>query len=113
MKQVEGVMSFFEKYRHDGFSSSMNMAKDLSHEMGIDAIFPKNRRCFRKKQFDKSYHNEVIQTSKDDFKINYFLVVVDMAITSLNDRFEQMRTFENVFGFLYNSVKLKSLNALN
>ena len=49
MKQVEGVMSFFEKYRHDGFSSSMNMAKDLAHEMGIDAIFPKKRRCFRKK----------------------------------------------------------------
>ncbi|KAL0772360.1 hypothetical protein Bca101_037511 [Brassica carinata] len=112
MKQVAGVMSYFEKYRNDGFSSSINMAKDLAHEMDIDAIFPKKRRCFRKKQFDEANHEEVIQTSEDEFKVNYFLVVVDMAITSLNDRFDQMRTFENVFGFLYNSVKLKSLDVI-
>lgn len=46
------------------------------------------------------------------FKINYFLVVVDMAVTSLNDRFEEMGTFGNVFGFLYNSVKIKSLDVV-
>ena len=72
----------------------------------------KKRRYFRKKQFDEANHEEVIQTSEDEFKVNYFLVVVDMEITSLNDRFEQMRTFENVFGFLYNLVKLKSLDVI-
>lgn len=45
----------------------MNMAKNLAHEMDIDAIFSKKRPCFRKKQFDETYHNEVIQTSEDDF----------------------------------------------
>lgn len=67
MKQVKGVMFFFEKYRNYGFRSSMNMAKNLAHEMDIDAIFSKKRPCFRKKQFDETYHNEVIQTSEDDF----------------------------------------------
>ena len=46
MKQVAGVMSYFEKYRNDGFSSSINMAKDLAHEMDIDAIFPKKTSIF-------------------------------------------------------------------
>lgn len=49
MKQVAGVMSYFEKYRNDGFSSSMNMAKDLAHEMDIDAIFPKSVVVLEKK----------------------------------------------------------------
>ena len=62
--------------------------------MDIDAIFPKSV-CFRKKkQFDETNYNEVIQTVEDDFKNNYFLIVVDMAIISLNNGFEQMRTFE-------------------
>ena len=68
--------------------------------MDIDAIFPKSV-CFRKKkQFDETNYNEVIQTVEDDFKNNYFLIVVDMAIISLNNRFEQMRTFE-MFSFFY------------
>lgn len=113
IKQVEGVMSFFEKYRNDGYGSSMDIAKNLAHEMEVDAIFPTKRRIFRKKQFDENDHDEVIQTPENAFKINYFLVVVDMAIASLKDRFEQMKTFESVFGFLFSSVKLKSLDAID
>ena len=32
-----------------------------------------------------------------------------MAIASLKDRFEQLNIFENIFGFLFDSKKLKSL----
>jgi len=35
-----------------------------------------------------------------------------MAIASLKSKIVEMRTFETVFGFLYNSVKLKSLDAI-
>ncbi|KAG8475733.1 hypothetical protein CXB51_032525 [Gossypium anomalum] len=37
-------------------------------------------------------------------------LTVDMAITSLKSKFEQLKTFESIFGFLFNSNKLKSLN---
>lgn len=39
MKQVESMMSFFKKYGNNEFSSSINIAKDLGHEMDTDAIF--------------------------------------------------------------------------
>lgn len=74
--------------------------RSCSWDMDIDAIFPKSV-CFRKKkQFDETNYNEVIQTVEDDFKNNYFLIVVDMTIISLNNGFEQMRTFE-MFSFFY------------
>jgi hypothetical protein len=44
------------------------------------------------------------------FRVTYFLVVNDMAISSLNSRFEQIKIFENLFGFLLNSERLKSLD---
>ena len=40
-----------------------------------------------------------------------FLVVVDMAIASLEDKFEQLKIFTNIFEFLFDSNdKLKSLD---
>uniref|UniRef100_A0A0D3EEH2 HAT C-terminal dimerisation domain-containing protein n=1 Tax=Brassica oleracea var. oleracea TaxID=109376 RepID=A0A0D3EEH2_BRAOL len=79
MKQVAGVMSYFEKYRNDGFSSSINMAKDLAHEMDIDAIFPKKRRCFRKKQFDEANHEEVSLFDEAMTPIQVLELVKDMG----------------------------------
>ncbi|XP_019082770.1 PREDICTED: uncharacterized protein LOC104705243 [Camelina sativa] len=112
LKQVEGVISFFENYRKDGFTSSMDIAKNLVHDMDVNAIFPTKHRRFKKKQFGENDHDEVIQTHADAFKVDYFFIVVDMAIASLKDIFEQMKTFETVFGFLFNSVRLKSLDAI-
>ena len=62
-----------------------------------------------KKQFDENNHDEEIQSAEESFRVNYFLVVVDMAIASLKDIFEQLNIFENIFGFLFDSKKLKSL----
>jgi hypothetical protein len=36
--------------------------------------------------------------------------VVDMAITSLRDRFEKLMEFKDIFGFLMSSTTLKSLD---
>ena len=108
-KELEGVMLFFEKYRNEGFESSMNIAKSLAFGMNIEPILPTKRCVFRKKQFDENNHDEEIQSAEESFRVNYFLVVVDMAIAFLKDRFEQLNIFENIFGFLFDSKKLKSL----
>ena len=36
--------------------------------------------------------------------------MIDSAIASLTSRFEQMKNFDNVFGFSFNSKNLKSLD---
>ena len=109
-KELEGVMLFFEKYRNEGFESSMDIVKSLAFDMNIELILPKKRCPFRKKQFDESDHDEEIQSAEESFRVNYFLVVVDMIIASLKDRFEQLNIFEIIFGFLFDLKKLKSLD---
>ena len=111
IEQFEGVMKYFEKYRIEGFASSMDTAKEISCEMNIDPTFLIKRRVIRKKQFDESNNEEEMQASEEkNFRINYFLTIVDMAISSLDNRFEQLKTFESIFGFLFDSDKLKSLD---
>ena len=63
-----------------------------------------------KKHFsENNLNDEQNQSPEELFRVEYFLVVVDMAITSLANRFEQFETFQNIFGFLFDSNKLKSL----
>jgi hypothetical protein len=64
----------------------------------------------RKKQFDESNDQEEILEDERVLKVKYFLVVVDMAITSLKTRFEELMVFKDIFGFLLRSTILKSLN---
>lgn len=88
----------------------MTIAKTIAQDMDVEPTFPIRRWVIRKKQFDETNHDDQIQSLEESFKVEYFLVVVDMAITSLHTRFEQLKTFENIFGFLYDSKKLKSLD---
>jgi hypothetical protein len=48
------------------------------------------------------------QSPEKSFKVEYFLIVVDMTITSLKNKFKELMTFESNFEFLYDSRKLKS-----
>ena len=103
-------MLFFEKCRNEGFESCMNIAKSLPFDMNIEAILTTKRYVFRKKQFDENDHDEKIELVEESFRVNYFLVVVNMTNASLKYRFEQLKIFENIFGFLFDPKKLKSLD---
>ena len=112
LKQIEGIISYFQKYRNEGFQSSIEVAKAIASDMDIEPKFPTKRQSKRKKYFDEiNDQDEEIQLSAmESFRVNYFLVIVDAAIASLTSRFEQLKTFEKVFGFLFNSENLKSLD---
>ena len=105
LKQIEGIISYFQKYRNEGFHSSIEAAKAIASDMDIEPKFPTKRQSKRKKHFDEiNDQDEEIQLSAmESFRVNYFLVIVDAAIASLTSRFEQLKTFEKVFGFLFNS----------
>ena len=87
IKKLEGVMLFFEIYRNEGFEFSMNIAKSLAFDMNIKPILPTKRCVFRKKQFDENDYDEEIKSAEESFRVNYFLVVVDMKTASLKNRF--------------------------
>uniref|UniRef100_A0A7N1A7G4 HAT C-terminal dimerisation domain-containing protein n=1 Tax=Kalanchoe fedtschenkoi TaxID=63787 RepID=A0A7N1A7G4_KALFE len=109
IQQIQGMMSFFEKYRINGFETSLNIAKKIALDMDVEAKFPTKRSKFRKKSFDENDNEEDVQTPEESFRIKNFLVVVDMAITSLQNRFENLKTFNSIFGFLFDAKSLKSL----
>jgi len=115
LEHIEGVVSYFKKFRYEGFTSSMNTAKIISSELDIEPIFPTKRQKKRKKHFDEQDDEaeEMQQSAIDLFRREYFLVMIDAAIASLTSRFEQMKAFDNVFGFLFNSENLKSLDEVD
>jgi hypothetical protein len=103
-------MQYFQNCRTEGFESSLKIAKGLATEMGVHPSFAVKRQGTRKRRFDKSNCCEEILHVEKDFEVNYFLVMVDMAITSLNNRFQELQVFKNIFGFLLTSRTLASLD---
>ncbi|XP_022883344.1 zinc finger MYM-type protein 1-like [Olea europaea var. sylvestris] len=109
IKLLQALISFLEDYRDSGFASAMDEAKQMANEMGIEAVFQKRRSIRRKKQFDESGTEEVTYSAKDSFRVEYFLFIIDQARSSLQTRFEQFTHYEEIFGFLFNMDRLKSM----
>lgn len=74
LKQIEGVISYFQKYRNEKFDSSVQIAKSIAYDMDIEPNFPVKRQGKRKKYFDEiSDNDEEIQlSSMESFRVNYF-----------------------------------------
>ncbi|TVU24144.1 hypothetical protein EJB05_26545, partial [Eragrostis curvula] len=111
-ERVQGLISFFNKYRENGFPQALEAATEVALDMGIDPVFRTKRKIKRKRQFDETTNDEstVTQSAQESFRVNYFIAVVDQAIASLTTRFEQYQGFEKIFGFLFTSNKLCSLD---
>ncbi|CAN1193974.1 Zinc finger MYM-type protein 1 [Linum perenne] len=111
--KVEGLISFFTRYRENGFQNALKQAKEISTKMEVDPVFPQRREIRRKRHFDEVQDNASNNASlsrEESFRVSYFLYVVDQAISSLTKRFEQYQNFESSFGFLFGSKKLYSLD---
>ncbi|KAL7585947.1 uncharacterized protein LOC111882578 [Lactuca sativa] len=99
---INKLIGYFKDYRETGFLKVIDEAKDIAIEMDIDPIFPQKRLIERRKRFDEiSSREEVSFTPEENFIVNYFLYIVDQAISSPETRFEQFKEYEKVFGFLF------------
>ncbi|XP_028083784.1 zinc finger MYM-type protein 1-like [Camellia sinensis] len=108
--QLKGLITFLEKYRETGFLDAMIEAKEVATLMEIDPVFREKRVIRKKKQFDENVSEEVTQTAKESFRVNYFMYIFDQALSSLKSRFEQFQVYEENFGFLFDLKKLSSTN---
>ncbi|XP_057429853.1 uncharacterized protein LOC130722970 [Lotus japonicus] len=99
------------EYRETGFKNALSHATEIAIELNIDPIFPQRRIIKRKRQFDENLNTPSVELSEEEsFRVNFFLYLVDQAIVSLNKRFEQYQQYESVFGFLFTSQNLQSLD---
>ncbi|XP_050876930.1 uncharacterized protein LOC127080662 [Lathyrus oleraceus] len=111
MQKIKGLISYFEGYRETGFYKVLINAKEIAVELNIAPIFPQRRIIKRKRQFDENLNIPSVELSEEEsFMVNYFFYFVDQAVVSLNKRFEQHQEYESIFGFLFTSHKLQSLD---
>jgi hypothetical protein len=97
MQQIEGAKKYFDKYRTVGFSASLSIAKELANDMKIKPSFPIKQRVTRKTHFDESNHDantEEILAAEKAFEVDFFFVMVDIANTSVKNRFEELAIFK-------------------
>ena len=100
-------------YREDGFETAITIAKEISKELEIEPVFKETRVRKRKKQFTYEGDEEGIVDEEKKFRINYFNQIVDMAIVSMEKRFEQLRMHHATFGFLYKFRELQKTELLD
>lgn len=68
----------------------MNYAKEIAYDIGMNMYFLR-RQTSRKGQFDEISNTErEPQTVEECFRTDYFLVVVDIALSELRSKFESI-----------------------
>ena len=83
----------------------MTTAKEISEALEIEQEYPVTRTRKRKEQFQYEGTDEPL-TGEDKFKNEFFLVLTDTTLTSINERFAQISQFVELSGFLYSTVNL-------
>jgi hypothetical protein len=110
INQLKTLIDFFKNYRETGFATAMSSVKEITKELEIEPVFQEKRVIRRKRHFDENVDHEITQSVEKSFRIDYFLFIVDQAISSIEQRFEQFHIYENFFGFLFSFEKLKSFD---
>lgn len=106
--QLQGLMSYFQKARGDGFEKAMEEAKRIASELGIEPNPSASRFKKRKRQHDESEEEGVVLSGEQNLRVNYFMHLLDHVDSSLRFRFDQFQLYEKTFGFLFSVKKLKS-----
>ncbi|KAJ0457180.1 putative ribonuclease H-like superfamily [Helianthus annuus] len=73
IKQLDGLIIYFKKFRDEGFENAMIEAKELALKMGIEPSFREKRVIRRNRIFDENVDNETLKTPIDCFRMDYFL----------------------------------------
>lgn len=82
IQQLKGLICFFEKYREEGFENAIIAAKEIAIEMNVEPKFREKRIIRRNKRFDENVGNETMKSPEESFRTDYFLYIVDQAISS-------------------------------
>jgi hypothetical protein len=103
---ISQVKKYFIELRSDKeFEEILVDAKDLTDTLEVESEFQQSTRIRPrrvKRQFNYESEDHLVVEPKQEFKINFFIFILDKSINSLDDRFEQLRNHNDIFNFLYN-----------
>ena len=89
-------------YRTTGFSDAQTAAKEMCDEMNVEAVLKQKRLRTTKRHFGYESAEEPIDDALKKLETTFFNVVVDTALSSLNERFQNMADVNDKFGVLLN-----------
>ena len=98
--EIHATQSFLKNYRQSGYSSAVTSAREIAEDLGVESVFVQKRKRKKKRIFDYESKEQCTEASKESeslLKTNFFLQLVDRAIASLKDRFEQMHSVAEIF----------------
>ncbi|XP_048616941.1 zinc finger MYM-type protein 1-like [Brassica napus] len=98
ISHVQGLVSFMKSYRETGFQEAKIEAERIAIDMKINPGFSvKPKRASRKKRhYDEEPENDeesVTLTAEENFRVDYFIKIVDQSLVSLETRFDQLQSF--------------------
>jgi len=100
---IENVIVFLREYRENGFINIEINAKDIATQMNVSPEFsPVSQfRLRKRKQFSDECQDEPITDARQKFKVKFFNYIIDVALNSLEERFDQLNCHSHAFKFLY------------
>lgn len=101
---LNNLINKFTTYRTgEHFETVLAEASKVAHELNVETNFPPiNTIRPRRKptQFQYEHNDEVLIDPKIKYRVEFYFRILDQTITSLKNRFEELKTFTEVFGFL-------------
>ncbi|XP_058218543.1 uncharacterized protein LOC131329452 [Rhododendron vialii] len=110
IERLKGLIDYFENYKKVGFVEAMVGATEMANEIGIELEFVEKCIIQRKKQFDQDVSEEVTHSTEESMKVNYFLAIMDKALSSFKDRFQQFEVYKKNFGFLFDLEMVSNID---
>uniref|UniRef100_H3AWY1 TTF-type domain-containing protein n=1 Tax=Latimeria chalumnae TaxID=7897 RepID=H3AWY1_LATCH len=92
MNVLLNLNEFRKDYRENGFETVLSSMEEIYGELNLSCEFPLQRYEGR---------DEPVINPKDNFRINFFLKLVDTTITAANERFRLLNNHNKIFVFLY------------
>ncbi|XP_025760119.1 zinc finger MYM-type protein 1-like [Oreochromis niloticus] len=97
LKNTERVL---HNYRATGFSAAQMSAKDMCEDMNIEAVLQQKRLRSTKRHFSYESFDEPLSDALKKLEVTFFNVVVDAAVSSIQERFITLENVGEKFGVL-------------
>lgn len=98
----------------NSFTEMLDEATKIAEEIDCEICFPVVELVRPRKKkvfFDYEHKDEPIQSPERNFKINFYFYILDIAISKLDERFQDFNKYNKTFGF-FNSLHAFTKNEI-
>ncbi|XP_067124747.1 zinc finger MYM-type protein 1-like [Centruroides vittatus] len=106
LKQTKTYLSHIRSNK--GFNDILEEAKKIADDIDCDPSFPPIN--IVRPRTKKRLFNYECEDPADQFKINFYFVILDTALSKLEERFEQIKQHDTLFNFLNNLYNFLQIN---